>query len=288
MLSERASQTIRSGEGTRGDCLQLSGEGTASLDTTVADSAFVSVIIPAFNEAERIRASLRRVVEHFRADGRGYEVILVDDGSTDDTVAIAEQAMADEPNFRVLRNPINRGKGYSVRRGMLEAAGKFVLFSDADLSTPIEEFDRLVQQFSTAADIVIGSRSCPDSQIVVRQPWYREVLLGGLLRMLVRILLVPGVCDSQCGFKCFRRDVTIRLFVLQRMEGFSFDVEILFLAAKFGLKVAEVGVRWANDRRTRVNPLTDPFRIFVDLFRIRLNDWRGVYDRTQVEALRIH
>lgn len=238
----------------------------------------VSVVIPAFNEAERIGVTLTRIGEYFRATGRTYEIIVVDDGSTDDTVKVAQQATGNAENFRILRNPKNRGKGYSVRRGMMEAGGTFVLFSDADLSTPIEEFDRLVRRFSDGADIVIASRRRSDSDVAVRQPWYREVLLGGLLRMIVRTLLVPGVSDSQCGFKCFRGDVARHLFTLQRTERFSFDVEILYLAAKSGYKVAEVGVRWVNDPRTRVNPLIDPFRIFADLLRIRLNGWRGAYE----------
>jgi dolichyl-phosphate beta-glucosyltransferase len=255
---------------------------------TAGHSPFVSVVVPTLNEAERIGATLRRIVEHFRATHQAYEIIVVDDGSTDNTIGIAQHAMADEVNIRILRNVVNHGKGHAVRRGMMEATGTFIVFSDADLSTPIEEFDRLVQYFSTGADIVIGSRRRPDSRLAVRQPWYRETLLGGLLRMLVRTLLVPDIADSQCGFKCFRRDVAKRLFALQRMERFSFDVEILYLAAKFGYKVAEVGVRWVNDPRTRVNLLRDPLRIFLDLLRIRLNDWRGAYDEAHVEVLKIH
>lgn len=243
----------------------------------MADDPFLSIVIPAFNEEERIGESLASIKRYLSSLDVGYEIIVVDDGSTDATVRMVEGTAVGDPRLRVLRNPTNRGKGYSVKRGVLEAMGDVVLFSDADLSTPIEELERFLPHFERGADVVIASRRHPDSRITSRQPWYREVLLGGTLRFLAQQFLLPGIRDSQCGFKCFRREAAARIFSSQRMEGFSFDIEVLFLAIKFGYAITEVGVQWKNDPRTRVNPWKDPLRMLADMVRIKVADWRGIY-----------
>jgi dolichyl-phosphate beta-glucosyltransferase len=230
----------------------------------------LSIVIPAFNEAERLPRTLDRLAAHF-AGRTDHEVLVVDDGSRDDTAARAEAAGA-----TVLRNEANRGKGYSVRRGMLAARGRRRLMTDADLSTPIEELGRLAARMDEGYDVVIGSRALPGSRIEVHQPWYRENM-GRLFNLFVRTLVVPGIHDTQCGFKLFSAEAANAVFSAARLDGFSFDVEALFLAARRGCRIAEVPVLWRNDAASRVS-LRRGFLAFPDLLRIRLNDWTGRYD----------
>jgi dolichyl-phosphate beta-glucosyltransferase len=213
------------------------------------------------------------VKEYFAQGAHSYEVVVVDDGSADDT---AERARASGiAELSVLVNEPNRGKGYSVRRGMLAARGAHRLMTDADLSTPIEELDRLLAVQREGADVVIGSRAVAGSNIEVRQPWYRENM-GRLFNVLVRILAVPGVHDTQCGFKLFTARAADEVFGRARLDGFSFDVEALYLARRAGFRIAELPVTWRNDAATRVGMLGG-FLAFPDLFRIRANAWLGRY-----------
>jgi len=231
------------------------------------------VVIPAYNEAERLPRSLERVLHYLAASGRSHEVLVVDDGSQDQTAERA-RAVGGEA-VRVLVNPRNRGKGYSVRRGMLAAVGARRLMTDADLSTPIEELPRLMDRMDGGVPVVIGSRALPGSNIEVHQPWYRENM-GRIFNLFVRLLLAPDLHDTQCGFKLFTAEATERVFRSARMEGFAFDVEAVFLARRRGLAVAEVPVTWRNDAASRVG-LLKGFRAFPDLLQIRVNDWRGRY-----------
>jgi dolichyl-phosphate beta-glucosyltransferase len=227
------------------------------------------VVIPAYNEGKRLPPTLEKIQRHLK--GQPHEIVVVDDGSGDDTAARAEAA-----GVIVLRNEGNRGKGYSVRRGMLHARGDRRLMTDADLSTPIEEVDRLLSLIDEGYDVVIGSRALPGSNIEVRQPWYRENM-GRLFNLCVRVLAVPGLQDTQCGFKLFTAEAAETAFRAARLDGFSFDVEALFVARRRGCRIAEVPVTWRNDEASRV----DTFRgavAFLDLARIRLNQWRGAYD----------
>jgi dolichyl-phosphate beta-glucosyltransferase len=228
----------------------------------------LSVVIPAYNEARRLPPTLAEIQR--RLAGRSHEVLVVDDGSTDDTAARAEAA-----GVQVLRNEGNRGKGYSVRHGMLRAKGARRLMCDADLSTPIEELDRLMAKMDEGYDVVIASRALPGSNVEVRQPWYRENM-GRLFNLCVRVLALPGLQDTQCGFKLFSAAAATEAFSSARLDGFSFDVEALFVARRRGFRIAEVPVTWRNDEATRVNTLKGAVA-FVDLARIRLNDWRGAY-----------
>ena len=241
----------------------------------------LSLVIPALNESGRLPASLRSIARYFRgARLDKVEVIVVDDGSTDET---AEAAARAQPllheigaSVRVLRNAGNRGKGYSVRRGMLEAEHDWVLFSDADLSAPIEEFQKLMQvAMDGGHDIAIGSRAIDRSLIGVRQPCYRETV-GRLFNLNVRLLTGLDIADTQCGFKLFSRPAARRIARLQRTKRFGFDVEQLYLARKLGLSVAEVPVRWNNEENSTVT-LRDGVQAFVDVWKVAWWNLRGRY-----------
>ena len=233
---------------------------------------FLSIVVPAYNEARRIRDTLASL-GHIK-DVKPYtiELIVVDDGSTDDTVA----TVSEFPGIRLVRNDRNHGKGYSVRRGVLEARGEFVLFTDADLSTPIEEADRLLSALQyRGADVAIGSRALQRELIGVHQPWLRE-MGGRFFNLLVRAFTGLKLHDTQCGFKLFNRDSTRRAFEKLRIEGFGFDPELLFLIESGGGRIVEVPVRWNDNPATKVRFLRDSAEMFLDLIAIR---WRAITGR---------
>ena len=233
----------------------------------------LSVVIPAFNEAERLPRTLARVNAYLSARGADYEIVLVDDGSTDGTAESARAAGG--AALTLLRHQPNRGKGYAVRRGMLAARGVLRLMTDADLSTPIEDLSRLEAALVGGHEVAIGSRAVPGAKVEVRQPWYREAM-GRLFNRLVRLLVLPGLYDTQCGFKLFTAQAAEAAFRPALLDGFSFDVEALFIARRLGLGIAEVPVTWRNDAATRVGLLRGA-QAFLDLLRIRANEWGGRY-----------
>ncbi len=236
----------------------------------------ISVVIPAYNEAGRIASTVEAAVEFVRGEGGG-EVIVVDDGSRDETAALVDNFRRDHPEVKLLRNERNRGKGYSVRRGMLEARGSLRLFCDADGSTPLREARKLFARLEGGeADVAIGSREMPDSDVARPQPRYRRVM-GWVFRKLVAALVVRGFRDTQCGFKAFRAEAARDVFRRLRLDGFAFDVEAIFVARRLGYRVVEVGVRWLDSGQSRVRPVRDALRMLRDLFRIRLNALRGRY-----------
>jgi glycosyltransferase involved in cell wall biosynthesis len=233
----------------------------------------LSIVIPAYNEAGRIPSSLEAIRAYLHSKNFPSELIVVDDGSTDSTL----QVVARHPEVRVLRNDRNRGKGFSVRHGVLEARGEFILFTDADLSAPIEEADKLLAALeSSDADVAVGSRALQRELIGNRQSWFRE-WGGRFFNLLVRLFAGLRIHDTQCGFKLFRRETTRRAFELQRVEGFGFDPEVLFLIQRLGRKITEVPVRWNHDPATRVHYLRDSLRMILDLVVLRWRALTGQY-----------
>ncbi len=237
-----------------------------------------SIIIPAYNEGARVGATLEKVLAHVAERGWDAEIIAVDDGSRDNTVEIIRGYAQKNPHLRLLQNPGNRGKGYSVRNGMLHAQGELLLFSDADLSAPIEEADKLFGAIAGGADIAIGSRWLQRDLQTQRQPFYRQIF-GRIFNLLLRITLGLTFKDTQCGFKAFTRDAAKEIFPLQKIERWGFDPELLFLAGRLNFKVEEVPVEWAHSEGTRISPLRDGTRMFVEMLKIRWNGITGKYNR---------
>ena len=239
----------------------------------------LSIIIPAYNEERRLLKTLRRIHEYVTARGLRAEVIVVDDGSTDATAMRVEELKTQYSELRLLANGRNLGKGFSVRHGMLEAKGDLALFTDADLSAPIEEADSLLNELREHDyDVAIGSRALDRRLIEVHQSFMREKA-GIIFNRIVRLFAGLPFSDTQCGFKAFRREKSRIIFEQQRIRGFGFDPEILYLAQRHGLRVAEIPVRWAHDSATKVNVFADSIRMFLDLPAIRWNTLAGNYPR---------
>ena len=233
-------------------------------------------MLPAYNESKRIAATLDKISAHAAQRSWNVEVIVVNDGSSDGTAAIVQAQAARCPSVRLIENPGNRGKGYSVRNGMLHAHGDILLFSDADLSSPIAEADKLFAAIADGADIAIGSRWLNVKLQTKRQPFYRQ-LFGRIYNLALRLLLGLGFKDTQCGFKAFNRRAADALFPMQRIERWGFDPELLYLARRFHLTVKEVPVEWAHREGTRINPLVDGLHMLIEIFRIRRNALLGKY-----------
>jgi dolichyl-phosphate beta-glucosyltransferase len=242
------------------------------------ETPHLTIVIPAYNEKSRIAPTLERVTDYLGRQPWPADIIVVLDGSTDGTRSEIARVCGSASNVTVLDHAVNRGKGYAVRTGMLAATGRYVLFTDADLSTPIEEASRLLAALDAGADVAIGSRALTASNVAIRQPWWRESM-GRTFNWFVQLLTVRGISDTQCGFKCFRREAAQRVFALQRLERFAFDVEVLWIAQRFGYRIVELPVTWRNDPSSTVNPLVDSTRMLLDLVRIRINDWIGCYNR---------
>ena len=235
----------------------------------------LSIIIPSYNEESRLPATLERIAEYLADSGIKAEVLVVDDGSKDGTAAVAEYFCIKIPTLRVISNGANRGKGYSVRHGMQEARGRIALFTDADLSAPIEEAGKLIGALETF-DVAIGSRAMDRSLISVHESPFRE-FAGIIFNKIVRIILWLPFVDTQCGFKAFRRERCGIIFEQQRIERFGFDPELLYLARHHGLRAVEIPVRWGHSPATKVSMLRDSIQMFIDVFTIRWNSLRGRY-----------
>ena len=237
-----------------------------------------SIVIPAYNEQARILAALESVVSCVRQRGWLAEIVVVNDGSRDQTAALVREFAAAAPEVRLLENPGNRGKGYSVRSGLLQAFGEVVMFTDADLSAPIEEAEGLFNAIAAGADIAIGSRWLERTRQTIRQPLYRQ-FFGRCFNAVTRTVMGLPFADTQCGFKAFTRAAAQTVFQLQTIDGWGFDPEILFIALKRGFRIAEVPVSWAHDERTRISYLKDGIRMLEDIAQVRWNALLGRYNR---------
>ena len=231
----------------------------------------LSVIIPVYNEQKQIKDTLKKIKKYLNKKNINYELIIVDDGSRDGTYNILERVKG----INLLKNTLNKGKGYSVKKGILNSRGDYALFTDADLSTPINELDKFLKYISDY-DIVIGSRNMLTSKLVRKQPLWR-VLPGKAFSIISRVI-IPNIKDTQCGFKLFNMKKCRTIFEKQTINGFCFDVELLNIARKHNLKIKELGVRWVNSPESKVSLIKDSFLMFFNLMKIKINDLRGLYD----------
>jgi len=238
-----------------------------------------SIIVPAYNERARIGGTLQRILEHLKAQRWSAEIVVVNDGSRDDTTDVVSQFVAEHRQVRLIQNPGNQGKGYAVRNGMLNARGKVLLFTDADLSSPIDEAEGLFAAIAQGADIAIGSRWLATSRQTHRQPLYRQ-FFGRCFNLLTRMVMNLPFADTQCGFKAFTRSAAQTVFQLQTIERWGFDPEILFIALKRGYHIREVPVSWAHDARTRISYLRDGLQMLKELAIVRWNALLGRYSGT--------
>jgi dolichyl-phosphate beta-glucosyltransferase len=255
------------------------GVGTVlatSMATTLSNQPKYSIVIPAYNEGQRITMTLDKVLAYIGQQGWNAEVVVVDDGSRDNTAAIVCSYAERHPAVRLLQNPGNRGKGYSVRHGMLNAGGDLLLFSDADLSSPIQEATKLFAALAEGAEVAIGSRWLRSELQTERQPFYRQ-LFGRVFNLHLRFLLGLRFKDTQCGFKAFTARAAQTLFPRQKVERWGFDPELLFLARKFGLPVHEIAVEWAHDNRSKISYLKDGLRMGVETLKVRWYSLTGQY-----------
>ena len=244
---------------------------------THVSSPSLSIVIPAYNESARIESALERVLACVAERHWNAEVLVVDDGSSDSTPDIVRRWMTAHPNLHLINNEGNRGKGYSVRNGLLQATGQVVMFTDADLSSPIEEAERLFEALDAGADVAIGSRWLDKQRQTTHQPLYRR-FFGRCFNWVTRKVMGLPYKDTQCGFKAFKRDAAQVIFRLQTIERWGFDPEILFIARKLGYKIVEVPVTWGHDERSRMSYLKDGMKMLEEMAEIRTNSVRGRYD----------
>jgi dolichyl-phosphate beta-glucosyltransferase len=238
---------------------------------------FLSIVIPAYNEEKRITSTIERIIEYVHERALASEIIVVDDGSTDKTDQVVEEiSQKNQFPIKILKNEQNMGKGFTVKKGALAALGEYILFSDSDMSTPIEEFDKMLPLLTNDCDVTIGSRAMKNSDIQIRQVWYREGM-GKIFNFFVQLLVFQGIKDTQCGFKAFRHDPAKRIFSKVTVNRFGFDVEVLFLAKMLKLKIGEVPIKWLNSPASRVRCVTDSLNMFSSLVQIRLNKIKGLY-----------
>lgn len=236
----------------------------------------LSVVIPAYNEESRIERTLKRIQEYLSGRKLAFEVLVVDDGSRDGTARKVEGIRASFPELKLLRLPANQGKGSAVKAGMLAAEGKFILMTDADLSTPIEELARMEQALGDGFDIAIGSRRAQGARVVKSQPWLRQNI-GVAFGFLTGLVVPTGFEDTQCGFKYFRAEAAQKIFPLQTVKGLPFDLEVLALAEKLGIKIIEVPVDWYDVEGSKVRPIAHLPRVIREVLKIRWNFIRGKY-----------
>lgn len=239
------------------------------------NTPFLSIIIPAHNEANRLPRTLEQIFKYLKAQNYSSEVVVVENGSSDNTLELATQFIKDHSNLVVVQEH-QKGKGNAVRRGMLVAHGEYRFICDADLSMPIEDLAKFLPPVSGDFDIAIGSREAPGA-IRYNEPPYRHIG-GRAINLAIRFFILPGLQDTQCGFKCFRAETTQMLFEQQTQMGWSFDIELLYLARRKKLRIREIPIHWYFDAGSKVNAIRDALRMISDIFRIHLNAIRGIYD----------
>jgi len=254
--------------------MELSGQ--ERFENEMAHPRF-SIVIPAYNESARIEGTLERVLWCVQKRGWDAEVLVIDDGSSDETAEIVQLWMQKYERLHLVKNPGNRGKGYSVRNGLLQSAGDIVMFTDADLSSPMEEAERLFAAIDEGADVAIGSRWLDRQKQTIHQPLYRR-FFGRCFNRVTRLFIGLPFKDTQCGFKAFKREAAQTIFRLQTIERWGFDPEILFIARKLKYKIAEVPVTWGHDERSRMSYLKDGMKMLEEMGQIRANSLRGRYD----------
>lgn len=238
------------------------------------DKPHLAVIVPAYDEEDRIGPTLERLNEYFSTQTYTWKVVVVSDGSKDRTAAIVSEFAAAHPGFELIDSQPNHGKGFVVRKGMTEVEAEWLLFSDADLAAPIEEIEKLFPAVEKGAPIAIGSRPLKESNLEIRQPWYRE-MAGRAFNLMVQIMAVPGIKDTQCGFKLYRQDVSRDVFGRCKLDGFGFDFESLMIARDLGHEIAEVPIRWSHQEGSKVNMLRDGIRMLGELVMLRLAGKKG-------------
>jgi dolichyl-phosphate beta-glucosyltransferase len=235
---------------------------------------FLSIIVPAYNEEKRLPESLPQIIRFLQQQPYKAEVIVVDDGSMDRTADVVRQFQPEAP-FLILHQVEHGGKGHAVKAGMLRARGKYLFLCDSDLSMPIEEVNKFLPPTLECYDVAIASREIPGARRY-NEPVYRH-LMGRVFNLIVRLFAVHGIQDTQAGFKCFRREAAMQIFPLQTIKGWGFDVECLFIAQRRGLRIVEVPINWYYKERSQVRPLYDTWRMLMEVLRVRVNAWRGLY-----------
>lgn len=246
------------------------------ISTHDENDIYLSIVIPAYNEENRIGNTLKNIINYLKQKDYKSEIIVVVDGSTDSTIEVVRKFEKMYSTIKTTASDIPKGKGYSVKRGMLETKGKLALFTDADLSTPINEIEKFIYWLEKGYDVVIGSRALKDSQIKIHQSFVRECM-GKIFNKISNLLIYTGFKDTQCGFKCFKRHAINKIFSRQRIKNFAFDVEILLIAKRQGFRIKEIPVRWLNSPHSKVRIIRDPIIMFYDLLRIKLYDFMKMY-----------
>lgn len=244
-------------------------------------TCFLSVVIPAYNEERRLPRSLPQVIDFIQQQDYPIEVIVVDDGSTDRTADIVREFQKGA-DFISLLQVEHGGKGHAVKSGMMQANGEYLFLCDSDLSMPIEEVSKFLPPALDGYDLAIASREIEGARRY-NEPAYRHIM-GRVFNLIVRLLAVRGIQDTQAGFKCFRREAARQLFPLQTIDGWGFDVEVLFIAQKRGMRIVEVPINWYHANRSQVRPIQDTYNMFREVLKVRLNDWRGRYQPAEQDS----
>lgn len=252
------------------------------MSSEIQNNIYLSLIIPVYNGSNFIKNNLQDVLQHLEKQNYASELIVVDDGSRDDTAELLHHLEALHPILRVTKNGKNHGKGYTVRHGTQKARGKYIIFNDADLAYPVGEVSRILSNLESGHDVAIACRVLPESRYEISPAFFRYLytrhLMGRFFNLIVRTFLLPGILDSQAGLKGFTRESAKRIFAKQTLTGFSFDVEVLYLARKYGFKIQQVPIYFRYFfEETTVNYIRDTFRMLKDLLSVKLNDWKGIY-----------